>query len=157
MNENSLLNHLTAYVQDEIAVRRRTLDLLSRQEAGIQNNDPGATAKAVEAIEQEMKGNSRRNSKRVGLIKKLALCWSLPADALTLGSIVERAGARAGMLAELREELRALTAKVLKRNRRLSALIGMHRRVIKEVIDTVLHEQVGAVMNGAGSLIDAEA
>ena len=151
------LNRLAGYLQGEIGARRRTLALLETQEASIQANDPAATAEALRKLDREMSTNGENSRKRAQLIEQLATTWGVPADLLTLGSIIERGGPAAAHLAPLRDELRSITALVIRKNRRLGALIGMHRRVIRDVIEYVLEDERGAAMSGAGSLIDAEA
>ena len=157
MNLARTLNQLGGYVQDEVSARRRTLSLLEEQEAGIQANDPRATAEALRKLEREMLTNTDRLRRRTRLLAALSKEWNVPADLLSLGSIVERGGAAAAHIAPLRDELRSITAAVIQKNRLLSSLIGMHRRVIRDVIEYVLEDERGAVMNGAGTLIDAEA
>ena len=151
------LNLLAGCVQDELGAQRRVLALLDEQEQAIAANDPAATADAVERLEREMSTNGERAHRRHRLLEQLSVAWGVPADLLTLGSVVERGGARAAHLAPLRAELRELTAQVAKKNRLLGALIGMHRRVIRDVIEAVLDDEPGAALKGAGSLIDAEA
>ncbi|MCA8980861.1 MAG: hypothetical protein H6831_11755 [Planctomycetes bacterium] len=157
MNLARTLNQLGGYVQDEVSARRRTLRLLEEQEQGVRNNDPRATAEAVRKLEREMSTNTDRARRRARLLDELAREWSVSADLLTLGSIVERGGAAAAHIAPLRDELRSITAAVIHKNRLLGSLIGMHRRVIRDVIECVLEDEKGAVLNGAGTLIDAEA
>jgi len=157
MNLARTLNQLGGYVQDEVSARRRTLNLLEEQEAGIRANDPHATAEAVHKLEREMGTNAARVRRRSQLLGELSQAWNVPADLLSLGSIVERGGAAAAHIAPLRAELRSITAVVIQKNRLLNSLIGMHRRVIRDVIEYVLEDERGAVMNGAGTLIDAEA
>jgi len=157
MNLARTLNQLGGYVQDEVSSRRRTLRLLEEQEASIQENDPRATAEAVRKLEREMSTNTERLRRRARLLGELAHEWNVSADLLTLGSIIERGGAAAAHLRPLRDELRKITATVIHKNRLLSSLIGMHRRVIRDVIEYVLEDERGAVLNGAGTLIDAEA
>lgn len=157
MNLARTLNQLGGYVQDEVSARRRTLRLLEEQEAGIQANDPRATAEAVRKLDREMSTNTARVRRRQQLLGDLATAWNVPADLLSLGSIIERGGSAAAHIVPLRDELRSITAQVIQKNRLLSSLIGMHRRVIRDVIEYVLEDERGAVMHGSGTLIDAEA
>ena len=151
------LNQLAGYVQEEIATRRRTLGLLEEQEAAIQANDSAAMAEAVKRLERDMSTNSDRSRRRSKILAALSAEWGVSADLLSLGSIIERGGAQATHLVPLRAELRSVTAEVVRKNRLLGALIGMHRRVIRDVIECVLDDDQGAALSGAGTLIDAEA
>ena len=151
------LNQLGGYVQEEISTRRRTLGLLEEQEAAIRANDSAAMAEAVKRLERDMTTNADRSRRRGKILEALSAEWGVPADLLSLGSIIERGGAQAAHLAPLRAELRTVTAEVVRKNRLLGALIGMHRRVIRDVIECVLDDDRGAALNGAGTLIDAEA
>lgn len=151
------LNRLAGHVREEIAARRRTLALLDEQEAAIRANDPAATAEAVERLDRELTTCAERSRRRAGILADLGAHWGVRPDLLSLGSIIERAGDTAAVLAPLRAELRDASAAVVRKNRLLGALIGMHRRVLRDVIETVLDEEPGAALSGAGTLIDAEA
>jgi len=156
-NATSLLNHLEAYTAEEVAAKRRVLALLERQGAGVAANDPATFEAAARSMEAELAGNVERSRRRERILGALSELWRVPAEAMTLASIAERAGTESARLRDLRSELRGLVADVLRENRRLAALIGMHRRVTRDVIETVLYEGHGTARDGSGGLLNAEA
>ena len=69
-----------------------------------------------------------------------------------------RKGGPAGApLEALRLELRQAVAGVIKRNRRLAALIGLHRRINTDICQLVLGCDNPEQVESGGALIDAEA
>lgn len=157
MNAAAALKHLEVALREELDGKRRALELLARQEAAIAANEPAALEEALKGVEREVQLEARRAARRRQLVAALAEAWRVPADALTLGSIVERAGRDAGRLATLRVELRDAVASVKRRNRRLAALVGMQRRLTRDVMKCVLEDEDGAALHSAGTLVNAEA
>ena len=77
-------------------------------------------------------------------------------SALTLGSIVDRLGDAGAPLAQERERLRDVVLDVQRVNRRVAALIRMHREVTRDILNSVLGEGSGTLPFEGGTLIDAE-
>ncbi len=111
----------------------------------------------MESMNALLAPDSRRSNQRVRLLRELAEHWHIAPDAITLGSIVRRLGPAGVRLSELRMELRDGVAHVLGRNRRLSSLIGMHRRINRDVMNLVLTGQEDGEVSDSGFLINARA
>ena len=60
-------------------------------------------------------------------------------------------------LLDLRAELRDLTIKTTELCRRVNSLVGLHRRVMRDVIDTLLTDEGPSPMKDTGTLLNAEA
>lgn len=157
MNVQSLANLLEANVRDEIAAKREALALIEAQEQAVATTDVDAFDIAHERARQLVEADGRRAAKRAVMMKRLGEAWQVAADALTLGSVATRLGGDGARLAELRLELRELVAAVMKRNRRLSSLLGMHRRLNRDILKVVLGTEEGAEPTSAGTLVNAEA
>jgi len=157
VNTKSLLNHLEAYVADEIAGKRKALEWIEAQEKAIASNDAAGFEAATTGLKSLTAADGRSEIRRRKLTDSLAEAWRVSADALTLGSIAKRAGTDGRRLGELRTELRALVAKVMKRSRRLGALIGMHSRLNREIMETAFGSTEENKFEDSGSLVNAEA
>lgn len=158
MNLRTLTNKLQACIQEELQARERTLELLTRQERAILDNRSEDLAQATSKLERELVGGVERGARRDEIFRALARLWSVPVNAMTLSSIIERLGSGAGGLSRLRDELRDQTARVVRANRRIAALTRLHRRLVQDVLGALFQEEVDAMpLAGAGTLIDAEA
>jgi hypothetical protein len=158
MNMQSLLNRLEACVQEEIQARERTHELLVRQERAILDNRSQELAEATREIERELLCGVMRGARRAAVLAALEKHWGVPASAMTLGSIAERAGPGAERLLRLRADLRERSARVARQNRRVAALTRLHRRLIQDVLGALFQEESGAApLAAAGTLVDAEA
>ncbi|MCB9916268.1 MAG: flagellar export chaperone FlgN [Planctomycetes bacterium] len=157
MNAQSVLNHLAANVREELAAKRAALALIEAQEGAVARCDMDAFEAGLERMRVHLEGDRRREQKRQRLIEQLAAAWQVAPGTLTLGSIAIRFGAQGDELRGLRGELRQVVADVARRNRRLSALLGMHRRLNRDVLKVVLGAEGGAEPTQAGSLVDARA
>jgi hypothetical protein len=157
MNVASLIKHLEANVVEELGAKKAALQSIKAQELAITERDPDALEKTMDAMNSILPGDTSRAKRRTRLIAELSELWKVPADALTLGAIVRRLGPEGERLEKLRGELRQAVAEVLKRNRRLSSLIGMHRRVNNEIISVVLGVDDRDQLPSSGTLVDAEA
>ncbi len=157
MNIKSLTNLLEGNVREEIASKREALSLIEQQEVAVAKSDAEAFELAHELSKKLVQEDAHRASRRVVIMKQLAELWQVAADALTLGSIATRLESDGSRLAELRTELRSVVAAVIKRNRRLSALLGMHRRLNRDILQVVLGTEKGAEPTASGTLINAEA
>lgn len=160
----SALNALEGWVQEELAARRRMLALLEAQESAVKRNHGGEIEANLRAIETELAQQSVRDVRRAKLFDALAGHWNVAGDVLTLSSIAERAGARGAgeaggssgaRLARLRDELAASTREVVRRNRRLNALLNAHQKVIEELLGALIAIQGGDARNREGALVDA--
>lgn len=157
MNVTSLIKHLEVNVAEEITAKRASLEAIRAQEESIAANDPGAFEVTVEEIGKLLPRDARRTIKRERLLRMLSEHWEVPADALTLGSIVRRLGPEGARLEELRAELRQVVAAMLKHHRRLSSLIGMHRRLNRDILQIVLGAEEGREFASSGTILDARA
>ena len=72
-------------------------------------------------------------------------------------SIAERFGSNAERLLELRDQLEEVTRETQRLGRKVGALIGVHRRVTRDVLETLLTDENGNPMNDEGTLVDARA
>lgn len=157
MNLQSTINHLEAYLRGEVESKRHALTCIEAQEAAIQANDPAALERAIEQTAASYKKCEATSARRTKLLQDLADHWRIPVGVLTLGGIVRRLGKQAGELGPLREELRGLMAEVIKRNRRLAALIGMHRRINTDLMQLLVGCDSPEDVQAGGTLVNAEA
>ena len=88
-----------------------------------------------------------------------ARCLGVAQGVSTLTSIAERCGPGAAQdLSRLGRDLREVTIRLARRQRRVAALIATHRRVTREVIEHVLADEHGRnPFEDRGVLVDAEA
>ena len=157
MNTQSLINHLENNLRIEIEAKRRALLQIEAQEKAIAANDPSAFQKAVEEARSSCVADERNAKRRTQLLTDLATHWQLPVGVMTLGGVARRMGDSGRGLELLRAELRNVLAEVVKRNRRLSALIGMHRRINADIMRLILGCDSHADVNSGGFLVNAEA
>jgi len=169
MDVRSLLNRLEAWARDELAACERTHELLTAQERAIVAGRPEQLERATRELEAAILREPERGRRRDAVVAGLAAAWGVPARAMTLGSIAERAAANGGdgrRLARLRDELRAATGRVLRQNRRVAALGTAHRRLVQDVIQTLFRVDPRAAsgspsgaspLAASGTLLDAEA
>jgi len=157
MNTQSIANHLAEYVRSEIEAKTAALKWIDAQEVAIATNDPAALEMAVKELNTLLAGEQRRVLRRGELIARLADKWNVPAQTLSLGGVVHRLGDGGAHLDALRQELRSIVATVMKRNRRLAALIGLQRRITTDVMQLVLGSDEEGALGHGGSLVNAEA
>ena len=161
----SSINGLEAWVQEELLARRRMLAVLERRESAVKAARGVELEECVRAMEAELDGQARRDEKRARLFAELGAAWSVAPSALTLSSIGERARAVAGGAAErllaLRDELEQAGTNLVRKNRRVSALMNAHQRVIEELLGALVAIRAGDASGArdmaAGGLVDAEA
>ncbi|MFN0244672.1 MAG: flagellar export chaperone FlgN [Planctomycetota bacterium] len=156
MTKQALLNGLEAYVQEEIGARRRMLAIVDAQERAILAGKSADLELATRDIEAEIERDTERSARRARLFAAAATTWRVAPAALSLSSIAERFGPAAERLCTLRTELRSATAELARRNRRLSVLVSTHRRLLAELIQTLLASEDAAPLAVSGTLIDAE-
>lgn len=156
-NEQRILNLLEANVRAELRTRGRMLELVEAQERAVRANQREALETHLAELEPELARAASQSSARARLVVELAGLWGLAPNALTLGSIAERAGPRGAVLAGLRKELRDLVADLARRNRRLGALIALQRRIVRDVVGAVLGNPEEDVFRAAGTVLSTEA
>jgi hypothetical protein len=150
----ALLNVLEHDAREETSAQKRRLALLERQVEAVKSNRSVDLESALADLERELEAQGPRDLRRLQALVELARHWSCDARALTLGSVSERAGDEGRKLGSLRGELREATAAVLRENRRLAALVRVHRQLVEEVLAGVA---AGAGAGADGRLVDAEA
>lgn len=149
-------NRLEAILREELAGQREMLELLRRQESAVVARTPEALIAVTAEIEAAVSSASSRRVRREPVVRRLAELMQVAPSSVTLGSLVVRLGEEGARLAELREELRDVTARVVRQNRRVAALVGLHRRINQEVLELVLADEHSNPMQRAGALVDAE-
>lgn len=153
----SLLNHLVAGVREEILAGERTLELLECQQHAVIARDHAGLSAATRSLAEHLATAPQRSARRERVLARLGAAWGVPASVLTLSSVAERAGAGAEPLLAERSELRRVTAEVVRENKKTAALLLLHRRVVREVLDLFLTDEDGKPVEGEGTLVDAEA
>ena len=157
MNLRSLTNLLEANLREELAAKTEVLRLIEAQEEAAARSDMDAFEAGLESMKAHLAADRRRETKRAKVMQRLGETWGVAADALTLGSVAIRLGADGEVLSGLRTELKARVEELAQRNRRLSAVLGMHRRLNQDVMNVVFGAEGGADPTEAGSLVDARA
>jgi len=156
-NLQSLMNHLESCMRDHVGAQNRMIVLLEEQERCVLNERPEAVELATKALGAELSTVPERTERRDKILARFALAWGVAAGSLTLSSVAERFGEGADRLRELRDELREATALCMRLNRRVSALVRLHRRVMLDVIDSLLADEENSPMRETGTLLNAEA
>lgn len=152
----SQLNTLEAWAQEELAGQRRILALITRQEEALVANRSSLLLEACQELEQELRGQAERADRRSKLFGAIAESLQVDARALSLSSILERVGAHP-RLANLRDELRRSTAQIVRRNRRFAALAAAQRKLIEELVTTLLQQENPKALHEGGTLVNAKA
>lgn len=155
---SDLLPELVDCVREDLAAQRRILDLVERQRRRITDDRGRGLEQEAEEMVSELRSAPERSARRELLMTRFARAWELPVGEVTLSMIVLRLGERASELAELRGELRRTTAEVVRSLRRFSALVSTQRRVVNDVLRSLLDdEEPGRSDRPEGVLLDAEA
>jgi len=149
-------NRLEASLRDELAGQVQLLELLRRQEAAVVARTADDLVEVTASIESELSSAAARRLRREPILRKVAELMQLAPSSLTLRSIAERLGPEGVKLQALREELREATARVVRQNRRVAAVVGLHRRLNQEVLELVLAEEDSNPFERTGALVDAE-
>lgn len=157
MNPQSLANHLEEQLRLEISAKQALIECIEAQECALRVQDPEAFTAAVARTEQELVQGRGRTKRREELLEGLAHTWGVPVNTLTLGGVARRLGAGGQALEALRLDLRQAVAGVIRRNRRLAALIGLHRRINTEICQLVLGCDSPEQVEDGGALVNAEA
>lgn len=159
MTVQCLLQELEAQVGDELAAQTCVLAMLDQQEQAIKSGAADQIVKVTADIEAQLKSSASRGRRRQTTLRKLSRTWSVPLEALTLSSIVERArsaGINTNRLASLRGELRATMAQVVKRSRLMGLLARTNAQILHEAIETVLKAGNPRASSEGGALVNAE-
>lgn len=156
-DERTLAVHLAAWAKDEVAAQQQLLAALERQEEAVRVRDHGAIESAGEELERLSGTGATRARRRDFLLGQLAELWQVPRSVLTLGSVIERLGPKGELLVDLRAELRDGAALVLKKSRRVAALVNAFRRLSNEVVELLLTDEEGTPLHQGGTLIHVEA
>jgi hypothetical protein len=157
MNVRSLTNHLEDYLRGEISAKKKVLACIDAQERSLASNDIASFEEAVLQAGGFCSRDEQSTLKRTRVLEGLAAHWNVPVVTLTLGGIARRLGEDGSRVSELRQELRKVIAEMVKRMRRLSALIGMHRRINTDIMQLILGCDSKEEVESGGSLVNAEA
>jgi len=149
-------NRLEGLLRRELSGQAALLELLRRQEAAVISRTPEPLAEVTECIERELASAAAHRLEREPVMQRLAGLLGVAPTALTLGSLIERLGEDGQRLQPLRDELRDMTAKVVRHNRRVAALVGLHRRLNQEVLEHLLAQDDSNPLERSGALVDAE-
>ncbi|MCK6445890.1 MAG: flagellar export chaperone FlgN [Planctomycetes bacterium] len=153
----TLVRHLEAHLQDELAAQERTLGLLEAEEHALRGRDPHLVFERTTALERELATGVGRARRREELLARLGALWRVPPATLTLSSIAERAGVEGERIRRLRGELRERVAKVVKLARRVATLARTHQRFFSDVLQSLFATIGAGDVRQNGSLLDAEA
>jgi hypothetical protein len=149
-------NRLEASLRDELAGQSELLQLLRRQESAVVTRTPDELVELTSRIETALSTAAARRLRRAPILRALAELLQVAPSALTLRSIADRLGSDGARLLVLREELRDVSAHIVRQNRRIAAVVGLHRRINQEVIELVLAEAGSNPLERTGALVDAE-
>ena len=157
MNLRSTLNHLEAAISQEIQGKADSLAWVQSLEQAVRDNNSTRFEELVKEGGVLCKLGESMARQRTKLIEELGRHWGVAASALTLGGVVRRSGPDGRRLGQLREELRLAIANVMKRQRRMATLIGMHSRINADVMQIMLGCDSHKEVHQGGSLVNAEA
>jgi hypothetical protein len=149
-------NRLEANLRDELTGQGELLELLRRQEKAVVARTAVELLEVTGLIESELSAAAARRLRREPILRRVAELMQLAPSSLTLRSIVERLGDEGQRLRALREELREAASRVVRQNRRVAAVVGLHRRLNQEVLELVLAEEDSNPFERTGALVDAE-
>ncbi|HVS10758.1 MAG TPA: hypothetical protein VMS76_12875 [Planctomycetota bacterium] len=153
----ALLRQLEALVQEEIAAQQRQLACLEAQARAVAAGAPAEILERTRALEVELRSGAPRAQRRGLLLRQLGGLWNVSPAALTLSSIVERAGAQGERLGRQRTEMRQNAGRVARLARRVTSAAALHQRLNAEILEELLGGEGGARLACAGALLDAEA
>lgn len=156
-NLQSLMNHLEACMRDHVEAQNRMIALLQEQERSVLEERPPGVELATQALTAELRTVPERTQRRDKILARFALAWGVANGSLTLSSVADRYGEGSQRLRELRDELREATAQCMRLNRRVSSLVRLHRRVMLDVIDSLLADEENSPMKETGTLLNAQA
>ena len=144
LQARKLSNRLLVTIRDDVAAHDRVATRLRAQEASVVRPSDPVFREATSALESELERLPFRTNQRERIIRDLGKEFAIEPSTLTLRSIAER------------ERLRTSVKEVQRLNRRVAALIRMHRDVTREILNSVLGDGSGRNLLDGGTLIDAE-
>lgn len=152
-----LLRHLSKQVEEELEAQRTLAALLEDQEAAIVAGEPTAIVQAGRAVEEAMATAGQRARRRDVLLEGFANLWGVQPGTLTFSSVIERAGGSTEGLAKVRDDLRAATAEVMRRARRIRTLASAHQRLTLDILEMLFGAETEGNISDGGVLVNAEA
>ena len=159
MTLEKLLIHTQAWAQEEIAVQGVLFGILARQEEYIRVGNTTAVGACGEELEALLADRPARDRRRAALLEAFGRLFGVPAETLTLASILTRAGeagADISKLAALREELHQRVTAVGAASRKIAALARYHQGLMDDVVLALAGDD-GSGPRPAGVLLDTEA
>ncbi len=151
-----LLRQLEAYIQEEIGAQSRMLGSLEDQALALKINAPERMLAATQALESEIAATQSRSRRRNELLAGLAQSWEVAPEALTLSSVVRRAGEEGTRLARQRGELERLAQRTSTLARRNGTAARFHERLTQDVVRALLALEDGVCVEDGGRLVNAE-
>ncbi|MFT6107180.1 MAG: hypothetical protein ACJA2W_000083 [Planctomycetota bacterium] len=156
LQARKLSNRLLVTIRDDVAAHDRVATRLRAQEASVVRPSDPVFREATSALESELERLPFRTNQRERIIRDLGKEFAIEPSTLTLRSIAERLGPAGRPLLAEGERLRTSVKEVQRLNRRVAALIRMHRDVTREILNSVLGDGSGRNLLDGGTLIDAE-
>ena len=157
MKLNKLTNLLLSQLQDEQSVQGRLLVLLEAQTQAAIRGDSLAIEAVRIKVEAELSGEPMRQKRRNALMGAFGGELGVPAQLLTIGSLIERLetrGIQTSSIGRVRNELKEALLSVRKLVRKLTVIARGHGEVLHDVL--CLLGGTDNQLPGTGILIDAE-
>lgn len=157
MKLNKLTNLLLSHLQEEQSVQQKLCVLLEAQTAAAVAGDRDGLESTSSNVEAELAGETQREVRRKALMAAFGAELGIPAQMLTVGSLIERLeerGIATGALARVRSELKETLLSVRKLARKLRTLARGHGEVLRDVLCLLAGNDVATP--GTGILVDAE-
>lgn len=151
------LRKAEAWAQEEQGAQLRLLAAIEAHEATLSGNDPDAIEASLGKLRTALEGESSRTARRREWLATLGQHWGVDPGTLTLGSVVERAGADGERLARQRIELQAVARKVAAGARRVSLVARTQRSVVGEILGVLTGVDPTSDVESRGSLVHLEA
>ena len=137
-NVQSLLNRLEAQARADLDAQARVQSALGVLADAVRTGKPAEVGAATASLKLEIDAGRSLTTRRTAVLQACAEHFGVPASMVTLSSLAERFGPGAERLRELRAELRAAAAAVVRAQRRVAASIRCQRRVIGDVLGVLL-------------------
>lgn len=134
----SLVNRLEAQARADLDAQSRVLAALEALGLAVRQGKPAEIETATALVKHELEAGRSLAARRAAVLESCAAHFGVPASMVTLASLAERIGPAAARLVELRAELRAAAACVVRMQRRLTASIRCQRRVISDALGVLL-------------------
>ena len=156
-NEKAALNHLTAWLRDEIQSQEERAETLAELRLTLSKKDPSDCERVLERVHRQENQGRVAEKRCQAIFRALGLQWDVSPKVLNLRSIAERAGEDCLRILELRGELVEKLERVQMEGKKVSATARVHRGIILEVLNGLFDQKVGDPMEEQGRLLDAEA